>query len=199
MVRRGFQRGWSPAVCNVALRGWLRGSYDETGHFIAASRRLRLGLDFGALARRCVGRKRSDAPRPPDPEKVAPRSQSQAPIAIVRGCVGLFGLRHYRYQRCVPAFGLGFAIAVGGCARLRHCLRSQGEVRLGFAIAVEEGSASPLPLPFPLPPSPPSPSPLTLTFVVSRVDARASWRRPPIPDVVGPHSTAPLPCSGVVD
>ncbi len=81
----------------------------------AASRRLRLGLDFGALARRCVGRKRSDAPHPPGPERLAPRSQSQAPIAVVRGCV------------CCSA------------SVITACLRSHSPVRLGFAIAFPVG------------------------------------------------------------
>ncbi|MFC3898462.1 MFS transporter [Lentzea rhizosphaerae] len=50
-VRRGFQRRGHQCG-RLALCWWLRMSYDEPGHFIAASRRLRLGLDFGALARR---------------------------------------------------------------------------------------------------------------------------------------------------
>ena len=56
---------------------------DEPVPVIAASRRLRLGLDFGALVRPWIGLKKLGVKEPSRSISVGPHTQSQAPIAVV--------------------------------------------------------------------------------------------------------------------
>ena len=111
---------------------WCSGACSLTGFgcVIAASRRLRLGLDFGALSRRCVGRKRTDASQPSDPRNGStsiPKSSPNRRRACLRWVVQAAVITGFPMTHCPVRLashrhtGLPSArVAIGTSARLRH-------------------------------------------------------------------------------